>query len=1535
MYFAAGQYQPGSHSGRWMLTPELVHVLQQRRGEQTAPGRLPAQGSHSRSAAREAAAWAASGGDEAGRTSVLQRTCSCGCHSLATPCPRRQAAGSTVVQRCHVETLSSAPAPPIVHRALAGPGRSLEPGVRAEFEAALGRDFSGVRVHTDVTAGESAQAVRALAYTVGRDIVFGRGQFTPATAGGRRLLGHELAHVVQQERGLAQAPLPGAVRVLDDPGLERDADRRGTAAAPAGLQPAKPGWSGSDPKDLNAGETSVGKIRRIPIQKLAQGHQEPAPAGAAPAGRGRAIVLLHKRFDPKQQADVMLFLHGHNAGYRPVGGVYQDRDVYKLEAQLESRNRPQLMGVLPQGSAGSEFGLTGKDKSFDSDAFMREVFATLTTLGVWAAPPQIGSVMLTGHSGAGELINERLLGAAPGSSLPSAVGTLREVALFDAVNGPNEFLALEKWLGDQLAADLATLTALPDRAAQLAYLASSMRFRAYFTDNEYYAKWHIGPLPAKDARMAGRLPLTQFLTDWFKANAAKLGGDTSDVYRALRRNYGVIPAGHKEHPDVVARGDRLAEALSLLPAREPGAVPAAGGAIPAALGEVLNATSTPVPAAVRDALEPGFHPAAAQARIHTGPAAARAAGSIAAAAFTVGRDVVFGSGRYEPESAEGLALLRHELAHVHQQRRWTDAGAALPQRIGPADDALEAEAERAAVDGAPPTGATRSASAAIQRAPPVDPRDVCETTKNPLPFKPGGCWYKDPAACPTYESWIKTFTLLKTFPARATPVTAEPNVPGAAEPHRFDVIGGSPAKRYESAAGLPDPAPPTGGERTGETFIDHPTEVWVRQCLPDNLRATAYQLPSDCADIAVILRHVWLAAHRRTEQFGKWTIGDSAGRPSAERVGKIIAEVYSGNVKQMVAPYSDRTGEPIRSFAVLEPLLHPGDVLVWAHYADVEHEVKRTGGHTLTIADITRDSSGKITRILGLEGNEPIFGTDPTDPQPDPAADDKGKIIAELKRKDTPALREQLGHAPGRRIETLALGPGDLHDKDVTSGKVTRPVWFWPNETLLIAAGPPMAARRPRRQPGAKKGDPLQDRQLTDWIGSFTKANADTLPGMFEAALLEARSILERATAIPADDARRTGAAAGQRFWALAKAASDPLDQSLLTRLPELLAMLRTIRDAANPQARAAVKTAFTEFEQAFVTAAIGAGDVRFGTGKAATALRMLLTGFGPFEGSGSLASPPPGTWNPSAAAVLALDGTQVQVGTEVGKPVLAGVEGIVLPVEYGVFDQGTVERVVRPLVTGEAPVDAIITVSQGGHTDDPTGPVKIERYAVGVRGDPPPGKGLRPVPAAPPDPIGPEIVEATAPVGEIAAATAQPAPKGKPKAAIPQPVVGEAITFHFATKDGANAALKALGLPPAAQPEVEIADEAALRQIAATMVRDPNGLDLTFKAGKQSFNARVVEGPGGNFLSNEISYRVLRALRAPGTAPGVTSFHVHTPLAEAVPSAGTVTSMKRREAVDRSNTLRTRLIATLRRIIAATGAIILARRKKARGGTP
>jgi len=79
-----------------------------------------------------------------------------------------------------------------------GGGQPLDPATREFFSARFGHDFANVRVHADAEAAESARAVNALAYTVGRDVVFGAGQYAPGTQTGQQLLAHELTHVVQQ-----------------------------------------------------------------------------------------------------------------------------------------------------------------------------------------------------------------------------------------------------------------------------------------------------------------------------------------------------------------------------------------------------------------------------------------------------------------------------------------------------------------------------------------------------------------------------------------------------------------------------------------------------------------------------------------------------------------------------------------------------------------------------------------------------------------------------------------------------------------------------------------------------------------------------------------------------------------------------------------------------------------------------------------------------------------------------------------------------------------------------------------------------------------------------------------------------------------------------------------------------------------------------------------------------------------------------------------------------------------------------------------
>ncbi|MGF6414019.1 DUF4157 domain-containing protein [Paraburkholderia sp. MM5482-R1] len=93
---------------------------------------------------------------------------------------------------------STREAPAGVEQALRSSGHPLDIYTRTHFEDRFGYDFSSVRVHTDAGAAASAASIGAAAYTAGADIVFGAGRYQPATSAGRRLLAHELTHVVQQ-----------------------------------------------------------------------------------------------------------------------------------------------------------------------------------------------------------------------------------------------------------------------------------------------------------------------------------------------------------------------------------------------------------------------------------------------------------------------------------------------------------------------------------------------------------------------------------------------------------------------------------------------------------------------------------------------------------------------------------------------------------------------------------------------------------------------------------------------------------------------------------------------------------------------------------------------------------------------------------------------------------------------------------------------------------------------------------------------------------------------------------------------------------------------------------------------------------------------------------------------------------------------------------------------------------------------------------------------------------------------------------------
>lgn len=139
-----------------------------------------------------------------------------------------------------------------------GGGKPLPPALLAKMESALGADFSAVRVHV----GPQAARIGAIAFTAGNDLYFAPGQFQPDSVQGQQLIGHELAHVVQQRQGRVRAPGAG-MAVVQDRALEAEADRLGMRAA-AHRPPvqAKMAGAGGPPVHISArGGTAPGSHR--------------------------------------------------------------------------------------------------------------------------------------------------------------------------------------------------------------------------------------------------------------------------------------------------------------------------------------------------------------------------------------------------------------------------------------------------------------------------------------------------------------------------------------------------------------------------------------------------------------------------------------------------------------------------------------------------------------------------------------------------------------------------------------------------------------------------------------------------------------------------------------------------------------------------------------------------------------------------------------------------------------------------------------------------------------------------------------------------------------------------------------------------------------------------------------------------------------------------------------------------------------------------------------------------------------------------
>jgi Domain of unknown function (DUF4157) len=192
---------------------------------------------------------------------VLRRSCSCGLHTVAgDKCSGCREADSSTLRRTKQDSIEPDSVPEAVHDVLSSPGERLDSRTRAFMEPRFGRDFSNVRIHADGGAARSASAVSALAYTVGRDIVFGDGHYAPDTLEGKGLLAHELTHVAQNSGGVPDPRAPISIGPAGDR-FEAEADEHARSVVFGGQPASVANAAGADSRRLSKATFTVGPAK--------------------------------------------------------------------------------------------------------------------------------------------------------------------------------------------------------------------------------------------------------------------------------------------------------------------------------------------------------------------------------------------------------------------------------------------------------------------------------------------------------------------------------------------------------------------------------------------------------------------------------------------------------------------------------------------------------------------------------------------------------------------------------------------------------------------------------------------------------------------------------------------------------------------------------------------------------------------------------------------------------------------------------------------------------------------------------------------------------------------------------------------------------------------------------------------------------------------------------------------------------------------------------------------------------------------------
>lgn len=300
------------------------------------------------------------------------------------------------------------------------------------------------------------------------------------------------------------------------------------------------GWSDADPLGPNGGESACLGLRRLPLDGVLLGFGQRAPRVGLTLESAKQRAVLWLPSEEGSPAALLVHFHGHNLGWRhdlrASRGGPRDLHRDRIGAQLAACGR-RVAAILPQGGLRSEFA----PGPFDAEAFLAALRTDVAlgldgALGAAATP-----VVVSAHSGGGAVLASMLSGRTS-ACLPADT---RAVVLLDAINGPNELLAIQGWVERLIDVTATTLASASNDVERFDMLASSMRLVVRTTFGNY-----------RKRAASLRKTIERRLGPYADALPPSLGGLWRDRFRFEPAPTGV------GHDHLVGRGDPLAAVLT-------------------------------------------------------------------------------------------------------------------------------------------------------------------------------------------------------------------------------------------------------------------------------------------------------------------------------------------------------------------------------------------------------------------------------------------------------------------------------------------------------------------------------------------------------------------------------------------------------------------------------------------------------------------------------------------------------------------------------------------------------------------------------------------------------------------------------------------------------------------------------------------------------------------------------------------------------------------------------------------------------------